>query len=459
MEETTVQPQNEVAMIITNSIPVLQTAPEVLKANEEIKTKALMVGQKILDAANDGLTAEWDERAMKYLANIDIGYEKMKNDRSSITQIMDALKKMYTTIESEINRKDEKTIPGKVQAFRNKYAKQVAEEREAKRREEELAANKKKEEIEVVGQVEISFTKFFGDFLLSRKQKLQEKFNALVLDSFADDAAAIRQYQPTFSPDYLKAFAYTVTPRYITAERRNELVQCALPALIEKAGAKYVSEMTALKQEIVDKLPSKHEELKEERRLLIERQEAEQRAKEEEAKRQAEIAKANAEEKKRLEEESRIRREAEEKRLAELKAEEERLAAEKSRREQEEKDRLAKEAEEAQKKAELDAELKMQGEQTMVMFEKEAALATTDEMPEARQGYEIIVLHPVGYTQIMALWFERVGKDLPIDKLGNTKLDQMKAWAEKEAHKTGEKINSTFLKYEETFKAVNRKKP
>ena len=90
------------------------------------------------------------------------------------------------------------------------------------------------------------------------------------------------------------------------------------------------------------------------------------------------------------------------------------------------------------------------------MFETEAATADI-QVAEARQGYDIIVVHQAGWVQIFQLWFEQEGKNLPIDKIGNTKLDQMKSWAEKQAHKTGTKIESKFLKYEETFKAVNRK--
>jgi hypothetical protein len=117
---------------------------------------------------------------------------------------------------------------------------------------------------------------------------------------------------------------------------------------------------------------------------------------------------------------------------------------------------MADEAAEAKRKADLDADVKKQGEQTMVMFEKEAAVAETADAPETKVGYEITVLHPVGFTQIFAIWFEKVGKDLPVDKIGNTKLDQMKAWAEKEALK-GTKIDSKFIQYNDTFKAVNRK--
>ena len=127
------------------------------------------------------------------------------------------------------------------------------------------------------------------------------------------------------------------------------------------------------------------------------------------------------------------------------------------REEQEEKERIETEENERISKAQMEADIKKQGEETMVMFEQEAAMAEDTPSPEMRQGYEIEVLHPVGYTQIFALWFEKMGKDMPVDKLGNTKLEQMKAWAEKEAHKSGTRIDSKFLKYTETFKAVNRK--
>lgn len=458
MQQVAEQPKNELELFINNSIPLLKAAPEILVENEKTKTKALIVGNNIIEASKNGLTPELDERAMKYLANIETAKNKMKDQRSPITQIMDSLKKMYTTIEAELDIKNADSIPGKVQSIRNSYAKKVAQEREEKRLQEELNANKKQEEIKVASEVIIGFGKFFNEFLLNRKSLLNKKFNNLTLDGFKEKDAEFRQWQPEFKTEYVNGYEHNYRPIYISIERVKEIVSSNLPGLIEKASKEYVSEMLLLKNELVDKLESKHQELQEEHRLMIQRQEAEQKAKEEEAKRQADIEKANAEEKKRLEEEARIKKEEEDKRLADLKAEQEKLAAEKARREKEEEERLAKEADEAQKKAELDAQLKMQGDQTMVMFEKEAALAETSEMPEARQGYEIEVLHPVGFTQIFAIWFERVGKDLPVDKLGNTKLDQMKAWAEKEAHKTGEKINSKFLKYEETFKAVNRKK-
>lgn len=448
---------NQVA-VIENSIEILKTGPQILQSNQERQQKALAVGRNILTSIQEkGMDAELDEKAKNYLIKVNDATKEMKEKRASVTQIMDELKKMYTVVENELDPKKAGTIPAQIQTARDEYAKQQAEEAERKRKEAERQAAITKAKIEFKADAEVKLNAYFNDYLLSQKQKFTAKFNSLVLDSFADDAHAIRKYEPNYSQQHFEAFTIGNTSSLITAEAFSEILSEVKEGKYELFAARYKEEMTATKNDIVDKLPSKHAELQEQRRLEIEAAEAKRKAEEEERKRQEEMAKANEVERARLELEAEKARAAEAERQAALKAEQERLEAERKKREQEEADKLAAEAAEAQRKAEEDALIKKQGEETMAMFEKEAAIAEAAPSPETRQGFEINVLHPVGYTQIFALWFEKVGKDLPVDKIGNTKLDQMKAWAEKEAHKSGTKIESKFLKYEETFKAVNRK--
>ena len=71
-----------------------------------------------------------------------------------------------------------------------------------------------------------------------------------------------------------------------------------------------------------------------------------------------------------------------------------------------------------------------------------------------RTGYSITVLHPSGYAQIANYYFEKEGLQQPINALERKTLGQMKTFCEKQAHKTGELIQSKYLKYEETYKAV-----
>lgn len=450
--------QNNQLEIIQNSIEILKTGPEILQANQIKKTKAIEVGNNILTAIEEtGMNQELDERAMKYLTNVNTANTSMKESRAGVTQIMDRLKKMYTEVENELDPKKENTVPARIQVERDKYARQVAIAKEEKRRAAELVAAKSKEAIELKTAVEVQFSNFYNDFLLNKKQLLQHNFNAISLIDFDDKAAKLKDFKPVLNVELLNTFQVKI---YSSIHSAGELTAFKTEVTEEKTAEyknNYAAELSLLVDDLIEKLPSKKAELTEQKNLADEAAAEVKRQRIEKEKSDAAIALANAAQKKKLEATAEATRRENEKINAALNAQQEKAAAEKKEREDAEAARITFENEEAKRKADQEAEIKMQGEKTMVMFEQEAAIAEQEAGPEVRQGYDIIVLHPVGYTQIFALWFEQEGKNLGIDKIGNTKLDQMKAWCEKKALKDGTKIESKFLQYDESFKAVNRK--
>lgn len=463
--QTTVD--NQIA-VIEKSIEIFRSAPEVLKRNQERTSKALQVGNNILEQwaqaweienQEDKLKAlaAADERSNTYLVNCNAANKQQKEVRAAITQMMDEFKKMFTAAENEIDRTKAGTVPNRVQQNRDDFAKEVARIQEAKRKEQERIAAKNREVIEIKAFAESESARLFTDSLLRAKQKMQNYFNNLQLATFADDAAQIRLYKPAFKPEMLQPAAMRMTTHYHSQEETAAIMNEAIQPLIAKYSSDYVAQMTELRDDLVAKIKSKHEELKEEKRLADEAEELRKQQEEAEAELKRNIEAANEADKDRLKKEGEEQGKRDAERMEQLRKQQEEQERLRQQREKEEEERLKKEAEEAQQKQLLDIEAKKQGEHTLVMFEQEAALAETTEAPEARQGYEITVLHQAAYVQIFTLWFEKEGKNLPIDKIGNTKLDQMKAWAEKRAHKTGEKIDSKFLRYDETFKAVNKK--
>jgi hypothetical protein len=128
----------------------------------------------------------------------------------------------------------------------------------------------------------------------------------------------------------------------------------------------------------------------------------------------------------------------------------ERIAYEKKKAEEEriENERIAKEKEES-KKAAANAE---------IMFDQLVDSAATTDTPEARTGFDIVVLHPAGWVEIFQLWFQRKGLTMDVESIGGTKLDSMKTFVEKLAKDEDVKIESKNLRYDPKFKAVNRKK-
>jgi hypothetical protein len=448
--ELTVVEKNQ--KVIDTSISVFRTAPEILKANQLRSSKAKTVGENILQQWNQAWTitdeeqrmqslAAVDERSNKYLVNCSTALKQEKESRAAITQMMDLFKKMFIDAETDLDKSKDGTTTAKVQGNRDKYVSESLKIQERKRKEAEQVANKAKEAVVIKSNIEKSLQAGFSDYLLQKKQKLQSVFNSLVLDTFADDAAGIRLYEPKFSKEHFANItALTGLFSYHKNEEITGFVTGIKSDLHEKLSAQYVEEMSAMKSGIVDKLPSKFEELKEQKRLADQAAETKRLA-DEAAKKTKDAA-----EKKRLQD------------LADKAAADQAKALQDQKdRELQEQDALAQKAQSQKTEAQQAIDIKAQGDQTMIMFEQEAAVAETTPTPAARLGFEIEILHPVGVTQIFALWFENEGKNLPIDKILNTKVDQMKTWAEKYALKTSTKIESKFLKYEDSVKAVNKK--
>ncbi len=464
--------QNEQSLIISNSIEILKEGPQILQESQIRKDKAIQVGKNILNAiAETGMNPELNERCKTYLININTAQKEIKEKRSGVTQIMDQLKKMYTEVENEIDIKKSGTVPAMIQEKRNEYAKKVAEEQERVRQQLENEHKQKEEAIEIRSKINGFIAQELINFIAAKKQKMTTAFNAITLDDYEIKSAALKGMPVAANLEEVKSLIITAKlPIAFQYHTKEEVIsienECKTNYDWNSFQNKHQQEIQAYKVELADKLPSKLSELQEEKAKAEEaereRQEEIERQRLAEEKRQQEMAAAkNKAAKDALELQQKKEREEEEQRLKKLQeqAETERIAAEKEKqdREEAEKQRIINEQEDARKKAEEAIEIEKQGAITMNMFEQEAQLAEVVDAPETRQGFEIKVSHAVGYTQLFAFWFEREGKNLGLDKLEKTSLGQIKAWCEKHAHKTDEKISSQFLKYEVTIKAVNRK--
>lgn len=447
--------------IIVKSLDTIKDAPIILKNNSERRDKAILVGKNILTTIQQsgGLDSELDERCNNYLVNCRTALTEMNATRKGVTQIMDELKKMYTTVEAELDVKKAGSIPYQIQEERNIYAKKIAEEAEKKRKELETAKRKADEEISLKSEVLKKISERLINKIFDYKTKVQNTFNNITLLDFDIKSSSLINHDVNISRESIIKIidVISMTGLYHSTEEVKRIVVAEIENYdYQRFQEEWVAEITELKNDLIQKLSSKKTELEEQKRIADEAEKARIEAEKAEKERQEAIAKAGAEEKKRLEKEAEEARKLEAERqaiLLEQKAEADRLQKE---REQEEANRLQKEIEDAKRKADEEAELKKQGELTMNMFTQEAELADIQEA-NARQGYEIAVSHPVGFTQLFAFWFEREGKNLGIDQLEKKSLGQIKSFCEKHAHKTGEKIDSKFLKYKETFKAVNKK--
>ena len=443
MTQQLVQSKSE---IILASLEEFKKGPEILRINEDRKSKAIIVGNDILNKIQEnGMDDELDTRANNFLANCSKAGKEMKEFRAPVTQIMDQLKKMYTEVENDLDASKGGTVPYKIQKERNAYAEKKANEKRERERLAALELAKKQELIDLKADATKQLFAHVNNYIAQRKTKYLQSFNAFTLEDIEQRGQILKNLVVKYDVEHFNSFQADLQSANYNSQDFAQIRSEVMLASGENLSNMYIIQMRQFVADLIEKLPSKLAELQEAKRLADEAERQRIQAEADRKKREEEMAKANEQRKKELEEQARLQKIEDDKKKEELRKQQEEAEIARKKREEEEAAEIARKNLEQQKLDEEKVTIDAQGQSTMAMFEKEMAVAETTESGPTREGYEIIVKHPVAYTQIFAFWFERAGKDLAIDKLGNTKLDQMKSWCEKLAFKNNEKISIQFI--------------
>ena len=403
------QSTNKEIALVANGIQLFQTVPGIVAANQQSVQRAKMAVDNFLNTvnANGGkLGGKTDEQAKELIIKVKATVKKMNDQRKPFTQIMGEITKMFTTLEKEVEGMAEK-----IQPLRDNWAKALIEAEQQKRIEAERKAAIQLQKDQLKGWCIGEIQKRLSDYLFSRKSRWQYKFNEITLENFEKYSEALKKAEWRVGPVEVSAiltdFPLPSYPLLSTEDciliKKQTLDDYDLLAFYNDAS----KELREIKQSLIDKLPSLKSDL-EEQALASE-------------------------------------------------AEKVALEAKKREREEAEKARLALEKAEADQRAKEAAEMATAQAQAATLFEQAIESAPETSAPESRQSFDIQVKHPAGWVEIFQLWYQKEGVHLSVDDAGKKTLNQMKAFCEKHAKDTGEKIDSKFLVYEISVKAVNRK--
>jgi hypothetical protein len=386
---------------------VVVSGSEILKNAELRVSKALSVGEKLInEITENGMNAELDERANKFLVNCRNAKAEIENQRKPITAFFDQIRKQFTETEGKLDTKKADTYPAKLQAQRDAYVKKIREEEDAKAKAAQIKLDKEKEVIDVRTSIDSQLSLYVQGHVTARKQKLQASFNGITLETFEAKSAGLKSLKTGYTKEDFNAFVPKYENKLLSKEECDKILADFMSAKdFELISAVVVDDIKKFTDELIDKLPSLKTSLDE-------------------------MAKAGEEE---------------QKKLAEAKAEREKADAEKIKTDAE-----------AKAKAEAEAlELKRVADKTNAMMDNVAIpeMAT----PETRDGFKINILNHSGIAEMFAFWLQKEGINLSIEEIEKKTITQMKAFCEKTGHKTGDVIVSENLKYEPVYKAVNRK--
>lgn len=383
-------------------VNILQAAPGILTDNETRVTRCSNAGKSLLDTINatNGINSdEVDGQVQKFIEASKQTLKRINGSRTPITQMLTAISKRFTSLESEIDVKTSGTIPYKLQRARNEYAAKKLEEQ--KKREEEarriqLAENEK---AQYKADITLLLDTTYSNYVSRHINALNGMYDHATLATYNDVCRQIKEANVTFNwTDFANNVKDTFQTFYMDAATRTNIKnELASTKKIEYT-QRYSFELEDLKQSLIDRLPSLRKQLEEQEEL--------RRANAVEAARQEELRRKEQQEQLRKQEEERKRREAE----AKAKAEAEKAASE-----------------------------------VQAAFDFSAA-SMPSTPTKAKVKKKIQITNPQGFLQVYQMWFTREGINMSMEDLEKVHK-KMITYCEKVVNKDGEQIQSAFVKY------------
>lgn len=393
---------------IENFTQIMQTAPNVLQRNQLSVSKATAHGQALLDTIESvgGINdEELDASAAEFIEKVKVTSKEMNARRSPLTQLLSAFAKNFTTLENEIDIKNPSTVGFRLQEERNKYAaKKLAEQR---RREEEARKRQMQdnERIQYKADVTLLIDNAYSRYVEKHIAYINGIFERVTIENYNEQAKMLTDVNTAFSwTDFVQHVQDNIQTFYMDAETRKAIKNEVATVKKRELTDRYKFEIDDLKSELIERLPSKRQELEQ---LEVLRQQDAEKAREAEA------------EQKRREEADRLKRE-EERRKAD---------------------------EEVKKKAEADKAIA----ETQSLFDMSAATMPVTPV-NAKVEKKIEVLNPSGFMLVYQRWFQGEGANLPMAELEKIHK-KMITYCEKLANKEDETIKSPLIKYVDSVKA------
>lgn len=397
MSEQTPAVQETALLQVEQLQQIVATAPQILAQNIESKTKAIEAGNKLIELAKAGMNDVYDAQLATFITKVKKTVDLMNERRKPFTQIVNAVAKQFTTLESEL-----KPILDESQELRNEWATAKMLIKQEEERIAKLKLEKDKELIEIRKTTEILISGFFNECLSKTKNSIVDFFNDLTLENIDSADEVLKTTSTNFDIRYEVPTNINLGMqiKYASEEEVNGIISELLSADYSIKKREYTFELEGVIKEYRDKLPSKKTEL------------------------QA-ISNANAEEKQKLE-------------AAALK------------RQQEDAEKIRKQNEDRFKKAQEDAAINASAATAGAMIDASVA---TSETPNVKEGYAITLKSNAGYLLLVQFWFEKEGKTLATDKFEKITFDRVKRFCEAYAAKNEEFIQSPLIEYKPVYKA------
>lgn len=272
-----------------------ELAPQSYRDNLLSHTRCLEAGNQLLARVKqEGMTDALDMEIAKYIDKAKITVRKMNGKRSPVTQLFDQIRKVYTSMENDVDPSKAGSVPGQLQAFRNAFAKKKHEEEERRRREETARQSKENAKVRYRAEVAEDYNRQFNALINKSVNDLNDLDRQLAVDNYKTVSEALKEYSCELPESWAETIISSAQrPVELSPEECRAIQAGVMSGMLERFREQYRFEVQSTRDDILDRLPSKRREL--ERMAKASAEEAARIKAEMEAKERAEAARKEAE--------------------------------------------------------------------------------------------------------------------------------------------------------------------
>lgn len=276
-----------------------EIAPKSLRENQTSHARCLEVGNTLLlRVKKEGMSDALDIEIAQFIEKAKITVKKMNGKRTPVTQLFDQIRKVYTSMENEVDPSKADSIPNQLQAYRNAYAKKKREEEDRRRREEAARQAKENAKARYRTDVEEDYVSQFNALVNKSINELTNMDKRLTLDNYEIIYDGVKEYACELPETWCQnVISAAHRPAELTPDECRAIQANVMAGLVTRFKEQFPFEVQSTRDDIFDRLPSKKKEL--ERMVKASAEEAAKIKADMEAKEREEAARKEAERKER----------------------------------------------------------------------------------------------------------------------------------------------------------------
>lgn len=240
-----------------------ELAPQSYRDNQLSHTRCLAAGSALLlKVRKEGMSDTLDQEIARFIEKAKATVRKMNNKRTPVTQLFDQIRKVYTSMENDVDPAKTDSIPNQLQACRNAYAKEKHEEEERRRREEAMRQAKENAKTLYRADVEEDYLRQFNALVNKSINELTGMDKSLTLDNYKSIHGALEAYDCELPETWCQTVASgAYRPSELSPDECLAIQANVMAGMADRFRQQFPFEVQGVRDDILDRLPSKKKEL------------------------------------------------------------------------------------------------------------------------------------------------------------------------------------------------------